>query len=83
MFSFLLFIRLQIPFSVYYDPFLVAAAQQVQQAQAQAAAANSMNAAQVDPNNYRLQVSLVWIFLNIFALELRTLFIILSLDIRI
>lgn len=48
-------------FSVYYDPFLVAAAQQVQQAQAQAhaqaAAANSMQAAQVDPTNYRLQVS--------------------------
>lgn len=44
-----------IPCSVYYDPFLVAAAQQVQAQQA--AAANSMQAAQVDPNNYRLQVS--------------------------
>lgn len=49
------------PFSVYYDPFLVAAAQQVQ---AQAAAANSIQAAaQVDPN-YRLQVSLLNYFKN-------------------
>lgn len=39
--------------SVYYDPFLVAAAQQAQ-AQAQAAA-NTIQAAQVD-QNYRLQV---------------------------
>lgn len=46
-------------FSVYYDPFLVAAAQaQVQQAQVQAA-----QAAQVDPN-YRLQVCL-----NLFEIE--------------
>lgn len=37
----------------YADPFLVAA----QQIHAQAAAANSMQTAQVDPSNYRLQVS--------------------------
>lgn len=42
-------------FSVYYDPFLVAAAQQVQ---AQAAA-NSIQATQVD-QNYRLQVRILF-----------------------
>lgn len=50
LFFFFVFLLVGNPFSVYYDPFLVAAAQQVQ---AQAAAANSMQAAQVDPNYHQ------------------------------
>lgn len=58
-------------FSVYYDPFLVAAAQQAAQAQAQAqAAANTIQAAQVDPN-YRLQVSVCQSLQHMYSVYLR------------
>lgn len=44
---------------MYYDPFLVAAAQnQAAQLQAAQAAAQAAAAQQVDPNSYRLQVNI-------------------------